>query len=106
MAKKKQTVALHRAFFETLPKLLEVKQEEADAAWLVYELDFIEAQNRFQLVACETIYTQFKPALQKITTPEAGPIDEFINELQAKLDTKLENAYPPDAPTLADILNQ
>ncbi len=104
--RKKQTVALHRAFFETLPQLPEVKQEEADVAWLVYELDFIEAQNRFQLVSYETVYTQFRPALQQITTPEAGPIDEFVNELQTKLDAKLDNDYPPDAPTLADIIRQ
>jgi hypothetical protein len=54
----------------------------------------------------KTIYTQFGPALQKITTPAAGPIEEFVSELQAKLDEKLENNYPPDAPTLADIVQQ
>ncbi len=104
--RKKQTVALHRAFFETLPELPEVKQEEADVAWLVYELDFIEDQNRFQLVPYKTIYTQFRPALQRITTPEAGSIDKFVNKLQTKLDKKMEDNYPPDAPTLADIINQ
>ncbi len=104
--RKRQTVALHRAFYETLPKLPEVKPEEADIAWLVYELDFIEAQNRFQLVPYKTTYTQFKPALQQIITPKAGPIDEFVNELQTKLDTKLEDVYSLDAPTLSDILNQ
>lgn len=103
---KKQTVALHRAFFETLPTLPEVKREDADIAWLIYELDFIEAQNRFQLVSHETVYTKFGPALQQITTPEAGSIDEFVNELQLKLDEKFENDYPPDAPSLTDIINQ
>ena len=104
--RKKQAVALHRAFFETLPKLPEVKQEDSDIAWLIYELDFIEAQNRFQLASYKTVYTQFRPALQKITTPEAGAMDEFITELQTKLDEKLENNSPPDAPTLADMINQ
>ena len=104
--KKKQAVALHRAFFETLPKLTEVDEEEADIAWLVYELDFIENQNRFQLVPYQTIYTQFRPALQQITTPEAGPLNDFVTELQTKLDEKLDNNYPPDAPTLTDIINQ
>ncbi len=80
---------MHRAFFETLPKLTEVAQEDADIAWLVYELDFIEVQDRFQLVPYKTVYTQFGPALQKITTPEAGSIGEFVNELQTKLDEKL-----------------
>ena len=103
---KRQTVALHRTFFETLPELPEVEPENADVAWLIYDLDFVERQNRFELVPYETIYTQFRPALQQITTPEAGPIDEFVDELQTKLDAKLENDYPPDAPTLTDILNQ
>lgn len=28
-----------------------------------------------------------------------------IGKLQEKLDQKLENGYPPDAPTLADVVN-
>jgi hypothetical protein len=103
---KKQAVALHRAFYETLPDLPEVAQNEADIAWLIYELDFMAEQNRYQLVPYKTVYTQFGSALQRITTPEAGPIEKFMGELQTKLDEKLENNYPPDAPTLADILKQ
>ena len=38
----------------------------------------------------KTIYTQFGSALEKITTPEAGPIEDFVGGLQAKLDEKLE----------------
>lgn len=103
---KKQTVALNRAFYKTLPKLPKVAQDKADIAWIIYDLEFVEDQNRFQLVPYQTIYTQFGPALQKMITPEAGPIEEFVSELQAKLDEKLENDYPPDAPTLADIIEQ
>jgi len=103
---KKQTVALHRTFFETLPKLVEVSKEEADIAWLVYELDFVEEQNRYQLAQYRTIYTQFRPALQQIITPEAGSLEGFISELQTKLDEKLDSNYPPDAPTLTDIFEQ
>jgi len=33
---------------------------------------------------------QFKPALQQMATPEAGSMEAFINELQVKLDTKME----------------
>jgi hypothetical protein len=104
--KKKQAVALHRVFYDTLPELPEVAQNEADIAWLIYDFELIQEQNRYQLVPHKTIFTQFGPALQKITTPEAGPIEEFVGELQAKLDEKLENNYPPDAPTLADIIKQ
>ena len=104
--KKKQTVALHRAFYETLPELPEVSQDEADVAWLIYDLELSQKQNQYQLAPHKTIYTQFGPALRKITTPEAGAIEAFVNKLQAKLDEKLENNYPPDAPTLADVIKQ
>lgn len=104
--KKKQTVALHRAFYDTLPVLPEVDRNEADIAWLIYDFEFVQEQNQYQLVPHKTVYTQFGSALQKITTPEAGPVEKFVGELQAKLDEKLENNYPPDAPTLADIVRQ
>jgi hypothetical protein len=104
--RKKQAVPLHRPYFNNLPDLPEVPENEADIAWLIYELDFVAEQNQYRLTPYKTIYTRFEPALHRITTPEAGPIEKFIAELQAKLDEKLDNHYPPDAPTLADILNQ
>ena len=100
----RQTVALHKTFYETLPQLPEVSKDVANIAWLIYDIEFIENQNRFQLVPYRTVYTQFNPALQKITTPEAGPKNVFVDTLQIKLDEKLDNSYPPDAPTLADII--
>jgi hypothetical protein len=57
-------------------------------------------------VPYKTVYTQFGAALQTITTPKAGPMEQFLNELQIKLDEELENNYPSDAPTLADIIRQ
>ena len=103
---KKQCVALHRAFYDTLPKLPEVDQSEADIAWLLYDMEFISKHNIYQLVTHKTIYTKFAPALQEITTPIPGPMEHFMGQLQSKLDEKLENGYPPDAPTLADIIEQ
>ena len=35
---KKQTVALQKAFFDTLPKLPTVKERKADIAWFLYDL--------------------------------------------------------------------
>lgn len=101
---KKQAVALHRIFYDSLPELPEVDRNEADIAWLIYDLEFIQAQNQYQLTAHKTVYTQFDPALQKITAPEAGPVAQFVSHLQTKLDEKLETNYPPDAPTLTDII--
>ena len=103
---KKQAVALHKTFYETLPQLPEIPQNKADVAWLVYDLEFNANQNQYQLTLHKTIYTQFNSALQKITTPEAGRIEDFIAKLQTKLDEKFENHHPPDAPTLTDIINQ
>lgn len=99
-------MALHRSFYDTLPELPEVTQSEADIAWLIYDLELLPEQNQYQMVLQRTVYTQFKPALEKITTPEAGPIEEFVSGLQEKLDEKLDNNYPPDAPTLADIVKK
>ena len=101
---KKQAVALHRGFYETLPDLHQVEPGEADMVWLLYDLILEPVQNRYQLTRYRAIYTRFEPALQRITTPEPGPVEDFLQHLQAKLDEKLENGHPPDTPTLTDIL--
>lgn len=102
---RKQAVAVHRSFYETLPELPEVSKEKADLAWLIYDLVFNEQQNRYNLTHTRTAYTEFKPALEKITISEPGPIDSFIAKLQTKLDAKLHGASlahladtPPDIP--------
>ena len=102
---KKQAVALQKSFFETLPKMPSVEPEKADIAWLTYDLEEDEQRGKLQLVQSEIVYTEFAPALEKISRPEPGNIDDFIGVLQDKLDDKLEN-NPPDAPSLGDILLQ
>jgi hypothetical protein len=101
---KKQAVALHRAFFQTLPRLPEVPPLEADIAWLVYDLALDDAQVRYRLIRHQVVYTRFQPALARITVPQVGPLQSFIEQLQARLDDKLEDANPPDAPTLSDLI--
>ncbi len=100
---KKTAVVVDKSFFSNLPHLLEVSPEKADIAWLVYDLILDDSQNRYNLTPFRTVYTAFTSALETITTAEAGPVEEFVGHLQQKLDEKLENGYPPDAPTLADI---
>ncbi len=102
---RKQVVAVHEAFYETLPELPEVPQESADIAWLIYAMKFDENRQRYQLSLDRTVYTEFKPALDKITISAPGKIDDFILNLQSKLDAKLEGAgtasladSPPDMP--------
>jgi hypothetical protein len=100
---KKLAVVVDRSFFATLPTLPETTSNKAEIAWLVYDLIYEPAQNRYNLVTSQTVYTEFTPALKTITTTEAGPIEGFIEHLQGKLDEKLENGYPPDAPTLTEF---
>lgn len=100
---KKQAVALQKSFFETLPNMPSVVPDKADIAWLIYDLEEDEQLGKLQLVQSEIIYTEFAPALEKISRPEPGNIDDFIGILQDKLDDKLEN-NPPDAPSLGDVI--
>lgn len=97
-------VAMHEGFFETLPDLPATNMEDADIAWLIYSLKLNRSNNKYQLRHARTVYTKFESALESITTPRPGNISDFLNSLQDKLDEKLENSHPPDAPTLTDIM--
>lgn len=102
--KKKQTVALQKSFFETLPQLPKVKEDEADIAWFLYDLILDKRTQKYILTLVDTIYTKFEEALIKIITPEPGKVEDFIETLQSKLDDHL-NDNSPDAPSLADIIS-
>jgi hypothetical protein len=88
---KKQVVALHKKFFETLPPLPVVDRTEADIAWMLYSLDFNESLKEYQLVLEQTVYTLFEPALERIVTPQPDSMESFIKVLQ----TKLKNEEKP-----------
>lgn len=100
---KKQAVALQKSFFDTLPNLPKTNKNKADIAWFLYDLKLQDETNSFHLNMVDVIYTEFEPALLKITTPRPGDPKEFTNFLQEKLDERLEG-FPPDAPTLKDII--
>jgi hypothetical protein len=102
---KKQAVALQKSFFDTLPKLPTVKKERAEIAWFLYNLILNKNTKQYNLTLVDTIYTEFKPALLRVTTPKPGNVSDFINVLQDKLDERLES-NPPDAPTLKDIVSR
>ena len=99
---KKQAVAIHRGFYETLPKMVEVDKSRADLAWIIYDLRLDKKSDTYNLVRWKVVYTKFEPALLKLTVAEPGPMREFVDQLQTKLNQKLENA--PDAPLLTDIV--
>jgi hypothetical protein len=101
---KRLAVAVDRYFFASLPFLPEADPGEAEVVWLVYDLVLDPEQNRYNLLRHRAVYSLFTPALTSITTTEAGPVAEFVQCLQAKLDEKLETGYPPDAPTLLEVV--
>jgi len=105
--KKKTAVALNRGFFNTLPKLQEVPKEQAEIAWMIY--DVVPRQNKgranqqMQLLRHSVVYTKFEPALAQITKSRPGKIEDFMRVLQVKIDEKLEN--PPNMQTLENPLS-
>jgi hypothetical protein len=82
--RKKQAVVIHRNFFNTLPTMTEVEPQEAELAWLVYDLARDATQNVYKLQRGQTVYTKFESAMLKLTTAEAAPVEQFIEHLQAK----------------------
>lgn len=102
--KKKQTVALQKSFFDTLPKLPTVSKEKADIAWFLYDLVLDKETKQYNLTLVETVYTDFEVALFRVTTPEPGKLEDFINILQDRLDERLEG-NSPDTPSLTDIIS-
>lgn len=96
---KKQVVVVQKCFFETLPQLPQVKASESEIAWQLYTLDL--DSETFNLVLEDVIYTRYWEAINQMSTPQPGTVDDFIHILQQKLDNKLENS--PDTSTLLDI---
>ncbi len=95
---KKQAVAVHSAFFKTLPQLPEVSQAEAEMVWLVYDLIHDAADNRYNLTLARTVYTEFRSALDKIILSEADPMTGFLTGLQKKLDAKFDGTGDEEIP--------
>lgn len=96
---KKQVIVVQNSFFGTLPELPQVDPNESEIAWNLYA---IESQgNSFQLTLENVVYTEYWAAINRISTPKAGNIEDFIQVLQQKLDDKLDN--PPDTQTILDV---
>ncbi|MDA3904831.1 MAG: NotI family restriction endonuclease [Bacteroidales bacterium] len=105
MWKKKQAVSMQKSFFDTLPSLPTTSKSKADIAWFLYDLVFDKNTKGYSLKLVDTVYTEFEPALLRVTTPEPSNISDFIDILQSKLDDHLDiNA--PDAPSLTDIISR
>lgn len=79
---RKIAVVVDRSFFSTLPALPEIQPDKAEIAWLVYDLVAEATHNCYRLTSYQSVYTAFTPALDTITTAEAGPVEDFIEHLQ------------------------
>ncbi len=96
---KKQVIAVQKVFFETLPELPQVSQQDAEIAWMLYDLQ--PQGEQLNLALTETNYTEYWAALSRISTPQVGKLEDFIEVLQRKLDSKLDS--PPDTQTITDL---
>ncbi|RRR75354.1 MAG: hypothetical protein EI684_04875 [Candidatus Viridilinea halotolerans] len=101
---RKMAVAVDQAFFAEFPVLPEVDASEADVAWFIYDLRERDQDQRYYLAHARTVYTQFTPALQRITNPAPGPEESFRTLLQKRLNERqIAPSLPPTAPTVADL---
>lgn len=94
---KKMAVVAHRGFFEQLPRLETTKEKDADIAWMVYDLEFDKKKNLYDLRLSETKYTRFKTALDKITMPEVGDINQFTKALETRVKNRKLFGEPPES---------
>ena len=84
---KKSAVALNKGFFETLPKLHEVAKEQADIAWLIYDVRPPgKSGDRPQLFREKTVYTKRPASPAEIEQNVSEPMQRFVRRLEAELD--------------------
>lgn len=77
----------------------QVQQQDAEIAWKLYDLE--PQGEKFNLTLTKTIYTEYWAALNRISTPQVGKLEDFIDVLQRKLDSKLDSS--PDTQTITDL---
>ncbi|MCR4648268.1 MAG: hypothetical protein K5776_04235 [Lachnospiraceae bacterium] len=99
---KKQCVVIQKSFFETLPPLPQVTKEQADVAWFLYDLEYNKSDNQNHLVLKDTIYTEFKAALDKVIYTIPGNINDFMHQLQEKLEER--KTHTPDTHSVFELL--
>jgi hypothetical protein len=87
---KKMAVAVDSSFFATLPQMEEIPHDQAEVAWLIYNLQYNEKENRYRINRVKTIYTAFQTALASIVTAVPGDQSEFLHLLEMRLAAKRE----------------
>lgn len=79
---KKQAIAVQTAFYKTLPPITEVSQEDADVAWLLYDLVPTDNDQSYVLTHSRTVYTTFENVSQDFIYPQADDVSKFTDNLQ------------------------
>jgi hypothetical protein len=100
---KKMAVAVHRAFFATLPKMPQIEPAQAEIAWFIYDLVFDETANRYFLKHSETQYTRFQDALNTITMPHAANVTDFETYLKERIRKGQVMGQPQPAETSPEL---
>lgn len=93
---KKMAVAIDSQLYQNLPPFEEVPESLAELTWFVYEMVFDGQTNKFTLKNVKTVHTLFEPTLFQITKVDVGPIEDFLDDLQERLDVKLDNKHVPE----------
>lgn len=85
---KKMAVVIDKGFFNELPELPSVQSDQADIAWFIYDMQLDLENQRYKLNLERTIYTQFNPALERLTVAKPGDVEVFRRQLQRKLESQ------------------
>ncbi len=77
---KKMAVAINKNLFDTLPPFSQVKKEDADIAWLIYDLEPVtEGENsRYQLTRIGVVYTAYQSTLSSLAKIAPGNVNDFV----------------------------
>src|SRR5271157_1813657 len=77
----KTAVALDSGLFNALPSMTELPKEEANIAWLIYDLHRDKKTNRLILKKGRTVYTSFSASLRPTARSEAADLGGFVSDL-------------------------
>lgn len=88
---KRMAVACQRQFFTNL-RLLDnapiITEEESELAWLLYDLHSNEQTGYYELQLERTVYMTFEFAMDRLSSLQAGDIQDFVAILNNKLAEK------------------
>lgn len=88
---KKAAVALDRFLFEALPKLPEVSRDEADIAWMIYDVASNSSWNdqagrQMQLALHAVVYSRWPDFLKTEGVSASEDIGSFLKRIDSMLD--------------------